>query len=169
MVLESDRTFLTGWGTIQPAHHPKFNHFLGYISFRSNNVENLPWSSTKWGVELDSPVYISALEEMRIQATPILNILDRWKDVKDEDESVTTALHDLLQEGKPTSVFASANQERVFEYKPKKILPEMTRITFIKNKDLVQKVKESLGDVKMKNSSLGEFIFDYYVESELDQ
>jgi len=168
MVLDGDKTQLTGWGTHLPLFHPKFNHFLGFVSFSSANVKILPWSSTKWGVELDSPVYMNALEEMRIQAIPILNFLDRWKDIKDDDESSVTALRELLGEGKTTSVFASAKVETNFVFTNKKERPDVTKITFIKDRELVQRVKNALGNPKMRNSSVGEMVFDYYVESELD-
>jgi len=168
MVLEGDKTHLTGWGTILPMFHPKFNHFLGFVSFSSFNVKALPWSSTKWGVELDSPVYMAALEEMRLQAVPILNILDRWKDIRDDDEPAVTALRELLKEGQTVSVFASARVESRFAYKPKKDRPDVVRISFVKDRELVQRVKEALGNPRMNNSTVGGMVFDYYVESEMD-
>lgn len=167
MVIEADKTNETGWGTLLPQFHPKFNHFLGFASFRSQNVKSLPWSSTKWGVERDSPVYLFALEEMHIQTTPIINVLDRWKDSKDDDDIPTIGLKELLRDGKVVSVFASAKAEAVFEYKPKKERPDTIRISFAKDRSLVESVKEALGNPKMKNSAVGEMVFDYYVESEL--
>lgn len=168
MVIESDKTQITGWNSKSlPLFHPKFNHFLGYVSFKSANVKDLPWSSTKWGVEVDSPVYMEALEEMRIQALPILDFLDRWKDVKDEDELAIPSLKELLNDGKTTSVFASAKNDNTFEYKQKKARPDVIRISFVKDRELVQRVKEALGNPKMKNSSVGEMVFNYFVESEL--
>jgi len=167
MVLEADKTTETGWGTALPQFHPKFNHFLGFASFKSKNVKSLPWSSTKWGVERDSPVYLVALEEMHLQTTPITNVLDRWKDSKDDDDIPTIGLKELLRDGKVVSVFASAKAEATFEYKPKKERPDTIRISFIKDRSLVESVKEALGNPKMKNSTVGELVFDYYVESEL--
>lgn len=166
MVLEADKTNLTGWGN-GTTFHPKFNHFVGYVSFSSKNVQLLPWSSTKWGVEADSPIYIEVLEEMRILAKPILDVLDRWKEIKDEDMPEVITLKELLSEGKETPVFSSAKNENNFEYKPKENKPERTRITFLKEKSLVIKVKEALGDKKMSNPSMGSLIFDYYVTNEV--
>jgi len=168
MVLEADKTQLTGWGTSYPMFHPKFNHFLGYVSFSSSDVKALPWSSTKWGVELDSQVYNAALEEMRLQAIPILDLLDRWKDAKEDDEPALPALRDLLIEGQTIPIFASAKDETSFTYKPKKERPDVIRISFVKESELVQKVKDALGNPKMKNSAVGELVFDYFVESELN-
>ena len=167
MVLEADKTAETGWGTILPQFHPKFNHFLGFASFRSNNVKSLPWSSTKWGVERDSQVYQIALEEMHLQTTPITNVLDRWKDSRDDDDIPTIGLKELLRDGQVVSVFASAKAEATFEYKPKKERADVIRISFVRDRPLVESVKEALGNPKMKNSTVGELVFDYYVESEL--
>ena len=167
MVIESDKTFTTGWGTYIPSFHPKWNHFLGFVSFKSSNVKALPWSSTKWGIELDSYIYNIALEEMKLQAKPILNFLDRWKDGIDDD-APAPHLYELLKNGKETPVFASAGSEKFFTYKPKKPIPEVTRITFTKDRALVERVKEALGNPSMKNVSVGELVFDYYVEREID-
>jgi len=168
MVLEGDKSENTGWATGLPMFHPKFNHFLGFVSFTSSDVKTLPWSSTKWGIESDSPVYIYALEEMRLQAKPILDFLDRWKDNSSDDELPLTGLKELLGKGNETSVFASAKVEDNFTYQPKKERSEFTKISFSKNKEIVVKVKEFLGNPKMKNADLGEFVFDYYVENEMD-
>lgn len=166
MVLEADKTSLTGWGN-GAAFHPKFNHFVGYVSFSSKNVQLLPWSSTKWGVEADSQIYIQVLEEMRVLAKPILDVLDRWKELKDEDMPDVITLKDLLSEGTETPVYSSAKTELNFAYKPKESKPEKTRITFLKEKSLVLKVKEALGDKKMSNPTMGSQIFDYYVTNEV--
>ncbi|HXQ33999.1 MAG TPA: ATP-binding protein [Anaerolineales bacterium] len=167
MVLEADKTENTGWGLVLPLFHPKWNHFFGLVSFTSSNVKALPWSSTKWGVERDSHVYLVALEEMRLQALPILNLLDRWKGGGDDEEGAIP-LRELLRGGKETSIFASAKKEQIFEYRPRKINPDVARISFSKDRKIVAKVKESLGDPKMSNSAVGELVFDYYVESEIN-
>jgi hypothetical protein len=167
MVLEADKTKETGWGILLPQFHPKYNHFLGFASFKSQNVKSLPWSSSKWGVERDSPVYLYALEEMQIQTEPVINLLDRWKDIRDEDDVSTVALKDLLSDVQEISLFASAQNEMLFEYKPKRPKSDVTRISFLKPKTLVESVKQALGNPKMKNSAVGELTFDYYVEREL--
>lgn len=167
MVLEADKSHLTGWGTHLAAFHPKWNHFLGLVSFSSTNVKSLPWSSTKWGVEQDSHVYTVALEEMRLQAQPILNLLDRWKTVGDEDD-VVIPLRDLLKDGQEKSLFGAAKEEKTFAYKPKKEKPDIVRIAFARDRSLVEQVKEVIGNPKMKNPSVGEYVFDYYVEREVN-
>jgi hypothetical protein len=105
---------------------------------------------------------------MAVQAAPILSVLDRWAGTRSEDDVPTTALRDLLRDGKTTPLFASAKKQSNFEYHPKPDRPEPVRICFTKERPLVEKVKESLGDPKMKNPALGELLFDYHVESELD-
>jgi hypothetical protein len=168
MVLAADKTAVTGWGMNMPQYHPKFNHFIGYVLFNSTDVKALPWTSTKWGIESDSLVYNSVLEEMRLQAIPILDVLDRWKDVKEDEESTAMALKDLLINGKPTPIYESGSQEKSFTYKPIIQRPDVTRINFVKNRLLVQKAKEFFGNPKMNNASVGELIFDYFVERELE-
>ena len=77
MVLDADKTERTGWGTdSHPRFHVKYNHFLGYVYFRSKDVQKLPWTTTKEGVDLESPIYQTALAEMRLLSRPVLNFLN---------------------------------------------------------------------------------------------
>src|SRR5712692_3815688 len=73
MVLDADKSEKTGWGTdSHPGFHVKYNHFLGYVYFRSKDVQKLPWTTTKEGVDLESPIYQTALAEMRLLSRPVL-------------------------------------------------------------------------------------------------
>ena len=66
LVLDGDKTDRTGWGLDNfPIFHSKYNHFLGYVYFRSKDVRKLPWTTTKEGVLRESPVYQAALADMR--------------------------------------------------------------------------------------------------------
>ena len=60
-VLLNDRTFKTGWDKF----HSEFYGFVGTVSFVSDDPSLLPWTTTKDDVDLNSPVYQRALEDMR--------------------------------------------------------------------------------------------------------
>jgi hypothetical protein len=79
MVLDADKTEKTGWGAeSQPGFHVKFNHFLGYVYFRSKDLWKLPWTTTKDGVDRESPIYQVALSEMRVQSRPVLQFINTF-------------------------------------------------------------------------------------------
>lgn len=88
VVLAADKTERTGWGIdSHPAFHSKFNHFLGYVLFRSKDVQKLPWTTTKEGVNRESPIYQAALAEMRLLSRPVLDFLNNlYGDVKEQSE-----------------------------------------------------------------------------------
>ena len=74
LVLGADKTERTGWGMNNiPVFHPKFNHFLGLVYFRSKDVRKLPWTTTKEGIERESAVYQVAMQQMRIVSRPVLD------------------------------------------------------------------------------------------------
>ncbi len=101
MVLDADKTERTGWGSdSQPAFHSKYNHFLGYVYFRSKDVQKLPWTTTKEGVNRESTIYQAALAEMRLLSRPVLDFLNTlYTDVKEQSEPE----HALFQKARPVA------------------------------------------------------------------
>lgn len=87
MVLAADQSQETGWGDGLPQWHTKFRHFVGYVYFRSSDVRQLPWTTTKQGIVVDSPVYQAALSEMKLQARPVIAFLSNMyaQDIDEED------------------------------------------------------------------------------------
>ena len=72
LVLEADRTEVTGWGTgdpgeasLVPAWHPQYARFRGFVFFRSDDPEALPWTTTKAEIDESAEVYRNALGRMR--------------------------------------------------------------------------------------------------------
>lgn len=88
MILDTDRSRLTGWGDILPSWHTKFGHFVGYLYFESDDVTLLPWTTTKQGVVYESAVYQKALNELQIQAQPVLSFLTRVYPAEVEEAGV---------------------------------------------------------------------------------
>lgn len=66
MVLEADQTEITGWGTKTgfPKYHADFAFFRGYAFFESDDAAYLPWTTTKTGIDYDSPIYKSIKKEI---------------------------------------------------------------------------------------------------------
>lgn len=71
LVLEADRTALTGWGTGDvggtdtPAWHTQYRRFRGFVFFESENPGALPWTTTKTEIDRSSDVYRNALAKMQ--------------------------------------------------------------------------------------------------------
>ena len=118
MVLEANQDFTTGWGDSLPAFHTKYNHFLGYVYFKSKDVSKLPWKTTKDGVEHESPIFQKALAEMKILARPVLNFLNK---MYPSEAPAEQAERETLQRASAVSVesVASKRQSRSFSARTK--------------------------------------------------
>lgn len=165
MVLEANKDHLTGWGENFPAFHSKYNHFIGYLYFRSEDVNALPWKTTKEGIEKESPVYQYALNEMQILAKPITNFLNRkYPGEISPDGIFEKKMHEDAQ---PMALDMLPKRESIFRVQPKPRKQfKVTTIIYKKLIEEVDRVKKHIGKPNMSNKELGEYTFDYFVEKE---
>ena len=67
-VLRSDQSAVTGWGgdaqQFIPSYHNQFARFRGFVFFDSPDSSLVPWTTTKTGLEQDSPVWRAAKQRM---------------------------------------------------------------------------------------------------------
>lgn len=166
MVVEADKTSLTGWGETLPQFHTKYNHFLGIVYFRSSNLLLLPWTTTKDGVERESAVYQLALGRMGVLAKPILDFFNVTyaKDVAIEGKEQI----DLIESAKKISIQTLArSSNQAWSARPRKpTTDERVSICYQRSRKQVTRVKETLGKTNMSNKAVGEYTFDYYLKKE---
>lgn len=164
MVLDADQTEETGWGTdSHPAFHSKFNHFLGYVYFRSKDVQKLPWKTTKEGVDRESRIYQTALAEMRLLSRPVLNFLnDLYSDVKEQSEPE----HTLFQRAKAISLQKIASRHNTaFKADVKKSSgDELVYVQYQRSRRKLDKIKSVLGKSRMSAARIGEYTFDWFYD-----
>lgn len=164
IVLDADKTEKTGWGTdSHPGFHVKYNHFLGFVYFRSKDVQKLPWKTTKEGVDLESPIYQAALAEMRLLTRPVLNFLnDLYSDVKEQSEPE----HLLFKAAKPVEVQKIASRENTsFQAKPKKESgDDPVSIQYKRPERKLKKIREVIDKPNMSASRIGEYTFDWFYD-----
>jgi hypothetical protein len=166
MVIEADKTALTGWGDRFPAHHSKYNHFCGFVYFRSTDVNALPWTTTKQGVERESEVYQAALAQMRLSSRPILDYLN---DLYPGDvEDLVVEQRDLLRNAPSVPVDRVPAHNREFSARVPKQLDSLMNIQYRRRKKDVDKIRQHLGDPKMPAYRVGEETFDYFLEHEIE-
>ena len=77
VVVFADQTELTGWRRELPAFQPKHRGFIGIVLFMSSDPESLPWTTTKRGINSESPVFHEIRAGMMAAARPVLRFLDR--------------------------------------------------------------------------------------------
>jgi hypothetical protein len=167
MVVEANRTNLTGWGDNFPVYHNKYNHFVGYVYFRSKDIDRLPWTTTKRSVDFESPVYQCALAQMQILGRPITNFLNKM--YPDDIEPAGIPERELLEKAKSKTLDKIPKTESKFSAKPSKPAEiDKVTITYVKPRKDVERIKESLKKPNMSARKAGEYTFDYYLEKECD-
>lgn len=167
MIVEADKSGLTGWGEDRfPVFANKFNHFLGLVYFSSLELEKLPWTTTKSEVVKDSPVFRAALNEMRIQAKPILNLLSSFYPSTSEEEKIVQ--RELLFDTEAVTVDQLSKEESIFRAEPIIHKPTEVNIKYKKPLSEVEKIRKRLGKPRMSYIKVGEYTFEYYLERECD-
>jgi hypothetical protein len=165
MVLDADKTDKTGWGIdVQPNFHNKYNHFLGYVYFRSRHLSNLPWTTTKDNVDRESDIYQAALREMRVLSRPVLNFLNNvYEDVKEQAVPERTA----FEKAKPVSPLQVATRPNT-TFLPVEIKRTpadiQVSIQYKRSQKKLDQIKEALGRSRMSASRIGEYTFDWFYD-----
>lgn len=163
MILEGDKTSNTGWGNgLLRQFHPSTNRFLGVVYFKSDNVELLPWTTTKNGVNFESTIYQHALGHMVTLAKPIVSFLvshySADKNMKGVDSLLEATTDTPISELKKTNTVFEAKIERIPGTEGKVIYTVPT-------KD-IKRVKKIMRKNNISNSEIGKVTFYYYIEQE---
>ncbi|NEP14877.1 MAG: ATP-binding protein [Symploca sp. SIO2C1] len=171
MVLEADQTEITGWGTKNgfPKYHADFAFFRGYAFFESNDAAYLPWTTTKTGIDYDSPIYKSIKQEIYKLTASILIFLRKMAEEKSRVERGEISESLLEQAYDQTSVHSifEADTSTTFEIPEQSEIPPRQRranIQYSKPIEEIELVKELLN--LSSNKDVGETTFDYYLNNE---
>lgn len=165
LVLQADKTSVTGWGESSPqipSFHNQFARFRGYVFLDSADAGLLPWNTAKTGVQADSSTYLAIRLHMVTMMRPVIDFLNALKeDLTGEEFEVTVGRVDK----KKLSAFEGP--ERAFYWKPAASPPvRQGRVSYQKPLEEINRVKASLGATT--NKEVGERTFDYYLKVECD-
>jgi len=174
MVVRADQTNLTIWGEGNgervPKYHPNFARFRGLAYFDSDDASLLPWTTTKTGVDADSPVYRAARLEMIEMSRPVLDFLRKLEDErkKHEDGDIQdNPLARAVDNANPVAL-TQVTARPLFQppvAPPAPPGPKLQRITsYLKPADQVEKAKKLLRVWSYKE--VGEKTFDYFMHYE---
>lgn len=166
MIYKADKTSQTGWGSDGfPQFHTKYNHFIGHVYFSSKDLSKLPWDTTKSRIEVESRIYQATLNEMRIQARPILDTLSKFYPSEREEEE--TIQRTLLLDSKAVSINKLPKKESPFSIKEQKTQPEDATISYKRPRVQIERVKRTISsNRRVSNHEVGEHTFDYFLKKE---
>jgi hypothetical protein len=172
-ILRADQSSMTGWGTESiPQYHPNYAFFRGYAFFSSNDGSLLPWTTTKTGVDGDSPVFRRGIQEAIDVMRPVITFLQQLEDErskKKRDEIEDTPLHDAMAAANsvavsnlpPRTTFVALDASR------KPLAPRTTvRVQYDAKIADVDRVKKKLRVGSASEAGSG--TFKYYLEMECD-
>lgn len=166
LLLFADQTEITGWGVdgVRPFHHT-FARFRGFVFFESNNLNKLPWNTTKTGVDASASVYISTKNIMINLARPIFDFL---KKLKNEGEELEKAEKDIdSQPLVKIQNLSNSNKFNIGSKFEKIVLNPKTTISYTKLQEEVDLLKSKLK--VSSNSDVGRKTFEYFLKMECDE
>jgi len=167
LVLVADTSEITGWGVHpMPIWVSKFTAFIGFVFFESQNALELPWTTTKRGVNRESAVYRKAISRMAVLARPILSFCNR-KYPNDEDQEPIE--REIAKQMKPTTLANLVRREgSAFEINaPKEQKTKTTvRVQYDANVSDIEKVRKRLRKPRMGAATIGEHTFNYFLRQE---
>lgn len=164
LVLGQDQNFVTGWGGAIPKYHNQYARFRGYAFFDSDDASNLPWNTTKTGVDSDSRIYQAVRLEMMKLARPVIQFLNRLDAEKERDDEEGEPLKDAVDAAvlKKLPEVEAADNFVAPEVRPPR--PNTAGISYRKPVAEINKVKELLQ--ANSNKEVGEKTFEYFLEME---
>ena len=169
MILDADRSKVTGWGEpgMIPRFHNQYARFRGAALFDSRDSTELPWNTTKDGVDEGVPVFAEAYGIMVTLMRPVIRFLDAMDRDNDQPDG-SRALVELVERAAKPMPIGSLVQTEAFKYQtPPPPIPRGQRsvsIQYQKQRALVDSVMKSIGATSAR--AAGEMTFDYYVEQE---
>lgn len=174
LVIRADQSATTVWGSSHGMrqYHPDFAYFRGYAYFDSDDPSLLPWTTTKTGVDVDSPVYRSVQQEMIELSKPVLTFLSdlvKERTALEKGRSKEQPLNLALQnsEAQRTEEMAISQTFIAPKPAPPPSGPKMNRIQYWKPADEVQKAMQIL---KVKTFvAVGEKTFEYFMRYEAEE
>jgi hypothetical protein len=173
LVVEADRTELTGWGTLTvPKWHVNHVMFRGIVFMNSDETIKLPLTTTKKGIDDTSEVYKAALSIMR---DAVLNINTFLKKVAELGDGAND-YRKLLDEQEEKITVVQMKSKVIAEVAPRVFTaPQIDPNLLAEKKDNIRiayNVPKHFANVAKDHSDtknfkeLGEYTFNYYLKME---
>lgn len=170
LVVTADKTDLTGWGTgALPAFHSKYRGFVGLALFQSANPLDLPWRTSKRGLNQESLVYQKARTHMNVAARPVLSFLDKLYPSELSEKPTERAVAAGATSMDVRSLTSGA--DRGFDVKPRRRTPDATtvKIQYDALRGDVERVRKYLRRPDFSAGQVGKYTFDAYLKREVSK
>ena len=183
LVVEADRTHLTGWGTgdvdgrgESPAWHTQYRRFRGFVFFESEHPNALPWTTTKNEIDRSAVAYRKTLAKMRLVIRSFTSYTNAEKQEREQfeegDGSAPDAIAVAVKGASNRSVAAILEEPRTSFSVPERqevpSVPEGPSTAIIQFRAEVSRIDELKQALNLKSNRLvGETAFDRLYEEEI--
>lgn len=164
LILEAEKSFITGWGDEHSLYHNDVAWFRGYVFFESTDALLLPWNTTKTGIDIENEVFRFARTQMLVMMKVITRFLKKVSEQSDDgDDSVKNYIN--------ISKTKKINDVNFKLLKIAPVLPDLfsappkeRRISYLVSTEKIKKVQDITGINTLKE--IGEYTFDYFLAME---
>ncbi len=171
LVVAADKTSLTTWKDMENkssgiVFHNNYAGFRGIVYFSSKHPEQLPWNTTKTGLDETSLIYLRAREKMLEIFKIVKNILDDIrKNTEDNDDGIEETIAKMHGTEMTIENVNKVKENRVVSIKNVSVItvPNVT-INYKKPKEEAEELKKVLGVKSYRE--VGEKTFEYYKDAE---
>jgi len=182
LILAKDKSANTVWtggkGDGVALWHAQYHRFRGFVFLEAKDSSNLPWNTTKTGMDMDSPVYQDVRVHMILMTKQVMDLLDKLKAEKEKDNPVelqklNRAIDCAVSNDKVSVLDLRANPyprlSNVFVF-PKRLYSPLrnkdrTSVQYYISKEEFSEAKSALKVDSAKE--VGRKTFEYYCENEL--
>jgi hypothetical protein len=168
LLLAADKSPLTGWGTTVAAYHPQYRRFRGYVFLDAEDSSQLPWNTTKTGVDRDSPVFREARDQMDRAMKRVVSVVNRVKTERQTQgrggplqTAFRRAAEQTLGELPESNAFVVPPTETASD------MPSMKRIAYDVLEQEFDRVRSELG--VNSAADVGRATFAYYLETQVSE
>lgn len=169
MVIFADKSPLTGWGSGVglPVFQPKHRPFVGIVFFVSADPEQLPWTTTKSGINEDSLLWQSAKRQMSVVGRAVVSYLDSR--YTDEGTDITSKDLQEATGGQRVSILSAVVASKQTFVPPERPQSQTTKIQYDARIDEIKKIAIHLKRPSMSGSEVGRHTFQYFLRNEVGE
>jgi hypothetical protein len=164
VVVNADKSELTGWGAGLPAFHSKYLGFVGLVLFTAEDPELLPWTTSKRGLNREAMIFQLTRNRMVNVARPVTSFLN---DMYPTDAPASVAERQIAEtvvQGDFRPLLKS--QSSVFSTSRVVTRKKATRVQFDATSAELDRIRKRLRRSGMAASTIGRFTFDHYLKTE---
>lgn len=167
VVVSADKTELTGWGAGGPQFVSKYRGFVGLAFFFADDPVELPWTTTKRGINRESPVFIKARNQMHLSARPVLSFLNSLYPSDAAPEPTRRAITEHVRQADIKQVISHESTFTVRYNRPPERMT--TKIQYDALNTDIERIRKCLRKSRMTAKAIGEHTFQYFLDMECSE